>query len=184
MEKDLQAIERETEREEIEEKKSSFRSFYQINLTQRQGSKFTQLIAKEPMAAAILNFMFELMDKTNALIASQQVFMNRFDISRATVSRAIKILRDGGFIYVYKSGTSNVYVVNPDLAWKTYGKNRRFCEFPATVVLDYDEQELTETRKNYKSRMNRNVIALNDEEGNGVDIETGEAIQDTRDLVI
>ena len=105
MEKDLQAIERETEREEIEEKKSSFRSFYQINLTQRQGSKFTQLIAKEPMAAAILNFMFELMDKTNALIASQQVFMNRFDISRATVSRAIKILRDGGFIYVYKSGT-------------------------------------------------------------------------------
>ena len=110
--------------------------------------------------------------------------MNRFDISRATVSRAIKILRDGGFIYVYKSGTSNVYVVNPDLAWKTYGKNRRFCEFPATVVLDYDEQELTETRKNYKSRMNRNVIALNDEEGNGVDIETGEAIQDTRDLVI
>lgn len=176
-ERDLQHEETVREKEEQEARKSNFKQFYQINSA--EASKFTQLIAKEPKAAAILNFMFELMDKTNALMCSHKVLQKRFDISESTVKRAIKILRDGGFIHVYKSGSSNVYVVNPNLAWKTYGKNAKYCDFPATIVLDYDEQEVKELRKNYKSKMNRNVIAL--EDGNGVDLETGEAIIEERE---
>lgn len=171
-ERDLQQEEALREQEEQEARKSNFKQFYQINSA--EASKFTQLIAKEPKSAAILNFMFELMDKTNALMCSHKVLQKRFDISESTVKRAVKILKDGGFIHVYKSGSSNVYIVNPHLAWKTYGKNAKYCEFPATIVLDYDEQEVRELRKNYKSKMNRNVIAL--EDGNGVDLETGEAI--------
>lgn len=162
-------------REEVEERKSSFRSFYQINSD--EASNITQLIIKEPKAAAILNFMFEMMDRTNGLVCSYAVFQNRFNISKATVQRAISVLKEGGFIYVYKSGSGNVYTVNPQLAWKSYGKNRKYCDFPATVILDYDEQEIKDSRRTYKSKMNRNVIALNDENGRGADTSTGEVIE-------
>ena len=172
-ERDLQLEEAQREKEEQEAKKSNFKNFYQINT--KEASRFTQLIAKEPKAAAILNFFFENMDKTNALMCSHKVLQNRFDISASTVKRAISILRDGGFIHIFKSGSSNVYVVNPNLAWKTYGKNAKYCQFPATIILDYDEQEITETRKNYKSKMNRFIVPI--EDGNGLDTSTGEIIE-------
>ena len=80
------------------------------------------------------------MDKYNAIICSYQVFQEALGMSGRTVSRCVKYLKDNGFLYVYKSGSSNVYVANKDLVWNSWGNNIEFCEFPASVILTKSEQ--------------------------------------------
>ena len=38
-----------------------------------------------------------------------------------------------------KSGTSNVYIVNPDVAWTSYGNQKQYCKFQANVLLSSSE---------------------------------------------
>ena len=63
------------------------------------------------------------MDNYNAVICSYQVFQEALGMSGRTVSRAIKYLKDNGFIYIYKSGSSNVYIANKNLVWRSWGTN-------------------------------------------------------------
>lgn len=138
-ERDLRAQKR-AEQEELEkQRKSPFSRFYQVNKDHSEDLMW--LVKTNPIAYRILLFLFDHMDKYNAVMCSYQVFQESLEISRATASRAIKLLKDKGFIHVYKSGTSNVYVTNPDLVWNSWGNNVRYCEFPANVILSASEQE-------------------------------------------
>ena len=81
------------------------------------------------------------MDKYNAVVCSYKVFQEALGMGQATVARSIKYLKENGFLYVYKTGTSNVYVANKDLVWNSWGNNVEYCEFPANIVLSASEQE-------------------------------------------
>ena len=89
----------------------------------------------------MLLFIFDHMDKYNAVVCSYKVFQEALGVGQATIARAIKYLKDNGFLYVYKSGSSNVYVANNDLVWNSWGTNIEYCEFPANIVLSKSEQE-------------------------------------------
>lgn len=133
------------ERRKEEAKKSPFHSFYQVNIDNNK--YLTALATEQPKALAILLYIFEKMDNYNALIASYKVFQEQFNLSQSTVTRCIKYLKDHGYVYVYKSGTSNVYVANNELVWKSYGKNVKYCQFPANVILSASEQEKNDIKK-------------------------------------
>lgn len=127
-------------KEEIERqaRKSPYRAFYQIN---NNNSCYLRELCKEnPKALELLFFIFEHMDKFNALVCSYAVFQEALGVSKATIQRSVKYLKDHGYLYVYRSGTSNVYVANDDLVWKSWGTNHEYCEFPANVVLSSSEQ--------------------------------------------
>ena len=74
-------------------------------------------------------------------MCSYKVLQETFDISADTVRRAIKLLKDKGYIYVFKSGTSNVYAVNDKLVWNSWGTNYERSKFPANIILSISEQE-------------------------------------------
>lgn len=93
------------------------------------------LMKKSGIASSILNFIMEHMDNNNALCCSYQVFIDYFDISKDTVRRSIKLLKDNGFIDVLKSGTSNVYIVNEDVAWTSYRDEKKFCKFKGNILV-------------------------------------------------
>lgn len=122
-----------------EERRSPFRNFYQIN--EENNRYLMELADTQPKALKILFFIFEHMDNYNALMCSHKVFQEQFGYSSATVKRCVKYLREHGYIHIYKSGTSNVYVANNNLVWKSYGKNAKYCKFPANIVLTMSEQE-------------------------------------------
>ena len=141
-ERDLRAQERAEQEELKRERNSPFSSsgFYQIN--KGKGTDvLSACIDENPKAVKLLLFIFQHMDKYNAVVCSYQVFQEALGISKATVQRAIKYLKDKGLIYIYKSGTSNVYVANPDVVWNSWGNNRQYCQFPANIVLSASEQE-------------------------------------------
>ena len=132
------------------EKKCGYKKFYQVNLEHSEVLMWLSL--HEPKARAILDFLLTHMDGYNALVCSYKVIQEALDISRTTAYEAIKVLTSKGFIHIAKSGNSTVFYVNDDLAWKSWGKNRAYCEFPANIILSASEnQELVKKCKSHKA---------------------------------
>lgn len=137
--RDLAEQEREEQKALANSRKSPFRAFYQVNKEHSEDMQW--LLDKNPKAFKILLFLLDNMDKYNAVMCSYTVIQEALGMGRTTASTAVKLLKEHGFIAVLKSGTSNVYVVNNDLAWNSWGNNVQYCEFPANVIISASEQE-------------------------------------------
>lgn len=124
---------------EDEHEHSRYHEWAQLNLEQTVIDALDQL-SKYPAAMRIFLFLVKNMDGYNAIMASHKVISEALDMSIPTVSRAIKYLSDNGILHIMKSGTSNVYVINNKVVWKSYGENMEYCKFPASVILAKSEQ--------------------------------------------
>ena len=136
---ELEQIRRAKERSIDMEKQSPYSNWYQFN--REHTKEMIWLATEHPKAQAILLFLLDQMDNYNAVMCSYQVIQEALSIGRATITRAIAVLKEKGFLVILKSGTSNVYVINDDLAWSSWGMNRRYCKFPANVVLSASENQ-------------------------------------------
>ena len=127
-------------------KKSPYNNFAQMNLD--HSKEIRALIKQNANAYMIFTFIVEHMDRYNALACSNKVFQEALGLSRTTVYRAIDTLKTSGFVYISKLGTTNVYLANDDLVWKSWAKNRDYCDFPANIILAKSEQETAKTKEN------------------------------------
>ena len=100
-----------------EVKESPFTNFAQVNLDYT--GQIIQLAQVSSKAVQVFVFLVERMDDNNAFICSSAVIQEALDMSRASVSRAVKILKDSNLIDIKKFGTTNVYLINSQLVWKT-----------------------------------------------------------------
>lgn len=100
----------------------------------------TNLIIDNPRATAVFMFLIKHMDKRNAIIISQQAISEAMGISRKTVYSSIKYLIDKKALTIYKSGTSNIYAINSQIAWKTTANGKRYALFDARVYITKSEQ--------------------------------------------
>ena len=101
----------------------------------------TNLIIDNPRATAVFMFLIKHMDKRNAIIISQQAISEAMGISRKTVYSSIKYLIDKKALTIYKSGTSNIYAVNSQIAWKATANGKRYALFDARVYISKSEQD-------------------------------------------
>lgn len=120
-------------------KKSPFKNFVQVNKDYYKAEDW--LMSKSPIAYRIFKFLINGMDDYNAVICSYKVLQEHFNISQDTVRRAIKILKEKQYIEVYKSGTSNVYAINKNIVWNSWGTNYDYAKFGANIILSETEQE-------------------------------------------
>lgn len=127
------------------EKHSPYQSFVQLNMD-KQVMAAMSTMAKNSSAMRVFLFITQYMDGYNAVVTSYKVIGEGLGMSKPTVTRAVKYLVDNHFLYVIKSGTGNVYLINPDIVWKSYGKNKRFCQFPAIVLAAESEQKVKENK--------------------------------------
>ena len=101
----------------------------------------TNLIIDNPRATAVFMFLIKHMDKRNAIIISQQAISEAMGISRKTVYSSIKYLIDKKALTIYKSGTSNIYAVNSQIAWKATANGKKYALFDARVYISKSEQD-------------------------------------------
>lgn len=99
----------------------------------------TKLAGENYTAYRIFQFICKNMDYHNALCISNIALSELLNISTRTVIRSIKYLKEHGWICVLKSGTSNVYIINPDIAWTSYADEKKYCKFQANVLLSSTE---------------------------------------------
>lgn len=135
---------KELKKQEREKKNSNFVMMYREHMPE-----IRWLMKKSRYASNIFNFILEHMDYNNALMCSYQVFMDYFEISKPTVTRAIKLLKDNGFIDVLKSGTSNVYIVNQEIAWSSWDNQKKYCKFNGNVLISATENKDYDYRKQF-----------------------------------
>lgn len=101
--------------------------------------ELTKLALEQPKSYKLLMLLIKHMDGTNSLIVSNVVLQELLGLSRATVCRSVKYLKENGWIDVLKSGTTNVYVVNPNVAWTSYANQKEYCKFNSSVLLSATE---------------------------------------------
>jgi DNA-binding transcriptional ArsR family regulator len=124
------------EKELDERKNKNFVMFYCDHLDEAMW-----LFQKSGIASSIFAFIVKNMDNYNALVCSYKVIQERFKISSETVRVAIKLLRDNGFIDILKSGSNNVYVINPKIAWTSWENQKKYCKFDGKIIVAQSENE-------------------------------------------
>ena len=112
-----------------------------VMLFRNQMSALVELQKAEPKAGALFMFFMEHMDRENALIVSIKTISEILEWSEPTVYRQIKTLKDKTLISIAKSGTSNIYFINSQVAWTTYGNKKEYSKFNANVLISKSEQE-------------------------------------------
>lgn len=148
--KQLEAEDEAKKKEEEYAKKSPFKNFVQVNKDYYKAEDW--LMAKSPVAYRIFRFLVNNMDGYNAVVCSYQVLQETFDISQVTVARAIKILKEKKYVDVHKSGTSNVYSINKNIVWNSWGTNYKYAKFGANIILSETEQTLKSKTKTVKHK--------------------------------
>ena len=150
--------EKKLEQEQLKrEKNSPFNSFIQVNKKTYQVED--KLMKESLVAYRRWRFLANNMDSYNAVIVSQEVLTEIFEVSRSTIYRAVKILDEGNYIKIYKSGTSNVYALNDDMVWNSWGTNKKYSKFNANVIISENEQteEMQKELKDLKVEKHKEV---------------------------
>ena len=161
---DIKKDEKKEEKQAKKRKYSPYKKWTQVNGSEEAYNAEDWLIANAPTAYRILRFFVTNMDKYNAIICSYKVIQEKFDYSKSTVERSIKILKEHKYVEVKKSGASNVYLINKNLYWNSWGTNYAYAEFGAKVILTASEQD-KETQEEIKIQIKkRQEIELNADE--------------------
>lgn len=150
--------EKKREQEELKRKRNSpFKSFVQMN--KKTYEMEDKLMQENPLAYRIWRFLANNMDDYNAVIVSQETLTELFEVSKTTIWRAIKVLKDGSYIKTYRTGGSNIYALNDDMVWNSWGDNKRYSKFNANIIISESEQteEVKKELKDLKTEKHKEV---------------------------
>lgn len=98
-------------------------------------------IADNPTAMKLFWWLISHMDRRNALVVSQKTLAEVLECTDRTIRTAITDLKSKKVLTILKSGSSNVYVINSNIAWKGEATDKKYAQFEATVYLSSSEQE-------------------------------------------
>lgn len=135
--------------QEHEDKKDKLNSDF-VQLYRNHLTEIRWLMNKNTLACELFLFIIEHMDTSNALACSSAIFEDYFGKSRSTISRAVKLLKDEGFISTLKMGTCNVYIVNQDVAWTSWNNKKEYCKFEGNILVSRKENKDYAYKKNFE----------------------------------
>jgi hypothetical protein len=101
------------------------------------------LASENPRAVSVMMVLVAQMGRHNAVVISQKNLARLAKCSRATLQRALDVLRKEYWIearQIGQNGTVNAYIVNDRAAWIGNRDGRRYSLFSAAVLVSDDEQ--------------------------------------------
>jgi len=106
------------------------------------------LMRKSPLSSEILLYFVEHMGRTtNAVVCSYTTLEEVTGMSRRTIARAIKILKDDKWIEPIKIGNATAYGVNARVFWQAARNQKKYAVFHATVIASATEQDNIEAKQ-------------------------------------
>jgi hypothetical protein len=100
-----------------------------------------QMTSENATAVKVFTWLLKHMDKKNALVVSQQALSEALCLSRQTIYNAVKYLKEKKAVAVLRSGNTNVYAVNAQIAWKSDARGKRYALFDTKIYVSELEQE-------------------------------------------
>jgi len=113
-----------------------------VQLSKGYLQSMRKLARKNPLAHEILYYFVEHMGRTtNAVVCSYRTLCEITSVSRPTVARAIKVLKEDNWVDAVKIGNATAYCVNERAFWQAGKQQRKYAIFSATVIASESEQE-------------------------------------------
>lgn len=109
-------------------------NWIQMSLSKEAKDAFSWLFTHSGFSSVFFFFMAHC-DFLNEVKIPQTKISKDLNLSPIRLKQNIKILAENGFIFVYKEGRENVYILNPKLVWKSWRKNIENCRFPGEIKL-------------------------------------------------
>ena len=100
-----------------------------------------EMTGENPTAVKVFVWLLKHMDKRNALVVSQEALAEAMSMHRTTIFRCINYLKEKKAVDIVKSGSTNIYAVNAQIAWKSNANGKNFALFDAAVYIAESEQE-------------------------------------------
>jgi hypothetical protein len=100
-----------------------------------------EMTGENPTAVKIFTWLLKHMDKRNALVVSQPALAEAFNLSDRTIRSSISYLKGKKAISILKSGNTNIYAVNAQIAWKSDANGKKYALFNAAVYISESEQD-------------------------------------------
>lgn len=113
-----------------------------VQISRAYLKQMRELARKNPLAHEILYYLVEHMGRTtNAVVVSYATLCEITGVSRPTVGRAIKVLKEDCWVDAVKIGNATAYCVNARAFWQAKSNQRKYAVFQATVIASQSEQE-------------------------------------------
>lgn len=113
-----------------------------VQLSRSYLKQMRALARKNPLAHELLYYFVEHMGRTtNAVVVSYQTLCEVTGVSRPTVGRAIRLLKDENWIDAVKIGSATAYCVNARAFWQAGRNQKKYAIFSATVIASESEQD-------------------------------------------
>jgi hypothetical protein len=96
---------------------------------------------KNGVAHQIFHYLSKEMDTENKLIVSQNTLAQIFDVSRMSISTAVKELVKAELIDILKVGNANIYCLNAQVVWAQERDRIHLARFNVKVIISKEEQE-------------------------------------------
>lgn len=100
-----------------------------------------EMTSENPTAVKVFTWIIKHMDKRNALVVSQPALAEAFGVSDRMIRYSIAYLKEKKALTVLKSGNTNIYAVNAQIAWKSDANGKRYALFDAAVYISEAEQD-------------------------------------------
>lgn len=111
-----------------------------LQVDKKVHQKMWQFGLKNPTGLAVLHFLTSRLHRgTNGVVMSYAAMAVAMGIADRTAKTAVAALADARFIQILKSGKSNVYIINSQVAWQGE-RGARFAAFNSEIVLAEQEQ--------------------------------------------
>ena len=114
-----------------------------IQISRGLGTKaLAYIISENAVAGQLYMFFIENIDvNNNSIMASHKILEEVTGKSRTTIFRAISCLEENGLIAIGKVGNTNVYILNPEVAWATSRDKKDFVNFKGNILLGRTENK-------------------------------------------
>ena len=127
---------------EIAESQQGKQNYDFVQLSRGYLRQMRILAKKSPLAHEILYYLVENMGRTtNAVVVSYITLCEVTGVSRASVARAIKILKDDNWVDAVKVGSATAYCVNARAFWQAARNQKHYAKFAATIIASESEQD-------------------------------------------
>lgn len=111
-----------------------------LQVDKRAHQKMWRFGLKNPTGLVVLHFLTSRLHRgTNGVVMSYAAMAQAIGIADRTAKTAIAALAEAKFIQILKSGKSNVYIINSQVAWQG-NRGSRFAAFNAEIVVAESEQ--------------------------------------------
>lgn len=149
---------KETHESHIEKENYDF-----VQVSRQYLKQMRSLARKSPLAHEILYYLVEHMGRTtNAVVVSYATLCEVMTVSRPTVGRAIKLLKEDNWIDAVKIGNATAYCVNARVFWQAGRHQKKYAIFQATVIASESEQDKNFREKAKKPLTYIPVLTKND----------------------